>query len=328
MPLTAHGHSRPVTHLHFSHLVDDSEYYLISACKDNNPMLRDGITGDWIGTFLGHKGAVWSSRLSSDGLLAATGSADFTARIWDPHTGECLHILNHDHIVKSVAFPIQTKPQFLASGGQEKKLRVFDLSRGGNTMNNGEGSPLQPSTNLQGMEVGVGVHTASIRSVVWNVDYNIITTAADDKTIRWWDLRAQRMIRNFTTDRDIMSCELSTNMAGDPNAGVLSVAAGNSCYFFDADRPGEIIKKVTFDYDLASVAINPSAGRFVTGGHKDFWVRAYDFESEKELDTQKGHHGPVWTASFSPDGKLLATGSEDGTVKFWKHCQGPYGLWP
>ena len=78
VPLVAAGHTRPVTHLSFSSLQNDGTYLLVSSCKDGNPMLREW-TGDWIGTFLGHKGAVWSAKLSGDASRAATGSADFTA---------------------------------------------------------------------------------------------------------------------------------------------------------------------------------------------------------------------------------------------------------
>jgi serine-threonine kinase receptor-associated protein len=52
-PLTCHGHSRPVPHIAFSAIEKDTDkdkndvYYMISACKDGNPMLRNGITGDW-----------------------------------------------------------------------------------------------------------------------------------------------------------------------------------------------------------------------------------------------------------------------------------------
>lgn len=268
-------------------------------------------------------------------------------RIWDPQTGECLHVLPHKHIVKAVSFPIQNNPQVVATGGQEKRLQIFDLSRATSnaspTEANGD-SPRTPNTIEEGHEVGAGEHTASIKSIVWNVDYNILTTAADDKTLRWYDLRTQKAVATYKTENDITSCELSTNEANEANAGILSVAAGHSGYFFDAGRPGELVKQVNFDHDIASIAINAQAGKFVTGGRNDTWVRVWDFEPEKELgknisrgvernpanqriEVLKGHHGPIWSTSFSPDGKVFATGSEDGTIKLWKACKEPYGLW-
>jgi hypothetical protein len=60
------------------------------------------------------------------------------------------------------------------------------------------------------------------------------------------------------------------------------VAAGRSVYFFEGDKPGSLLKKVTTPYEVASVALNGAARKFVTGHRNDTWVRVWDFDKEVE----------------------------------------------
>lgn len=252
----------------------------------------------------------------------------------------------------------------------EKKLRIFDLTRSGssNGNNNSSSSPTSsqdPSSangsnsgssgSTTSYEIGPGVHGGTIKSIVWNKDYNILTTAAEDRKIRWWDLRSRQPVVEYAVEGTIGSCELNS-LATQPNdPGIISVAAGKSVYFFDGATPGRLLKKVDFKYEVASVAVNNETGRFVTGAAEDTWARVYDLHTDEELGTsfppslpytylsfpldikkktntkipevQKGHHGPIWSVSYSPDGKIYGTASEDGTIKLWKACREPYGLW-
>jgi serine-threonine kinase receptor-associated protein len=66
---------------------------------------------------------------------------------------------------------------------------------------------------------------------------------------------------------------------------------------------------------------------FVCAGD-DFKVYKFNFHTGEEIESFKGHFGPVHTIVFSPDGELYASGSEDGTVRLWQTTVGKtYGLW-
>ncbi|OLL21922.1 Serine-threonine kinase receptor-associated protein [Neolecta irregularis DAH-3] len=218
-------------------------------------MLRNGITGDWIGTFLGHKGAVWSARLSTDAGKAITGSADFTAKVWNTYTGSEQTSLPHEHIVRSVDFSPDACQAI--TGGHEKKVRLFDLETS---------TPRQLQT-----------HEGVIKSVVWDRrSENLILSAGDDKKIRWFDLRSNTIVNEFVANVMITSMEQSAD------GKCVTVTAGKSVYFLSSDV-FTLEKQINVEYDVSSISIHPSHTKFVTGGASDLWVRVYDYPSGEEL---------------------------------------------
>ncbi|KAK9464171.1 WD40-repeat-containing domain protein [Lipomyces oligophaga] len=302
VPLTCTGHSRPVTDLCFSSRFEDGSYYLISACKDGAPMLRDGVTGDWIGTFTGHQGATWSAAFSLDASHSVTASADFSAKVWETTTGKVLNTFPHKHVVRTAQFiPAQSAPPFVITAGHEKLIRIWDVA--------------SSTSNLvmawQGSE-------STIKYSLW-IDQSTVVTAGDDKTVTWWDLRTKNhKIESVILEGPISQLEVRN--------GIISIASGHSVSFFHAGNR-RLMQKKAVSYGTSSASLHPFLKKFATGSSTDTWVRIHDLDSGELLDTLKGHHGPVHSLSYSPDGQILSTGGEDGTIRLWRSEPGPYGLW-
>jgi serine-threonine kinase receptor-associated protein len=214
--------------------------------------------------------------------LEISANLTINSKVWDTNTGETLHTLQHNHIVRAIAFPPHKRPQILATGGMEKKLRVFDLSQSASGPENGTANgATTPSSSAPSFEIGAGVHGGTIRSVVWTPDPSVLITACEDKVLRWWDMRSRSSIGTFTLDGPLGSCEMDSLGLNEGEA-TLSVAAGKNVYFFESNRPATLVKKIETKYEIASVAINGRAGKFVTGSPGDTWVRVWDLETETE----------------------------------------------
>ena len=254
-------------------------------------MIRNGETGDWIGTFEGHKGCVWGATLNAPATHAATASADFSARLWNAITGDELYKFEHKHIVKSVCFSGDC--QRLLTGGSEKLLRIYDLGNIDAAPYVMEGSPSQ------------------IRTAQFTADDSLImSSCADDNCIRVWDVRTNVVVTTLATDTPVTSIEITEN------GRYITTADGKNVTFFDA-MTFTPVKKWTLPYEAESASVCVPQNRFVAGG-ADMWVHVHDMATGNEVDVGKGHHGPVHSVRFAPDGMSYASGSEDGTIRLWK----------
>eukprot|EP00798_Chlamydomonas_sp_ICE-L_P018675 gene18675-25193_t len=293
VPIVCHGHSRPIVEVNYSNITPDG-YFLASASKDGQPMLRHGDSGDWYGTFSGHKGCVWSCVLNGPALLCATGSADFSARVWDACTGTQLHGFQHKHIVRSTAFSHGSK---LTTGGMEKMIRIFDLAQ-----------PEVAPVTLPNAEGG-------IRNLVWLQDDKLVLCALSDKPgINVYDTRSLQLVQTLETKAPITSVEISYDQQ------YMTTAEGNTVRFWDTSSL-RMLKEHTLKHSAEAATYCPAKNRFAAGG-EDMWVRLYDFNTGAELECNKGHHGAVHTIRFSPTYESYASGSEDGTIRIW-HLDGP-----
>lgn len=300
IPLTCSGHTRPVVHLDFNRDITECGYFLISACKDGNPMLRQGDTGDWVGTFEGHKGAVWGVALNKNATLAASGAADFSGKVWNASNGEELHSFKHKHIVKTVSF--DENSNHLITGSNEKLIRVYDLS--------------QPNAEPQSFSG----HGGPLKRALFCRNDKYVISGAEDKTLRLWDRSIGQEVQRIEFNAHPNSIELSADY------NILTVTHGTSVSFWETETLKKL-KEITVPTSVSTASLHPDKHIFVCAG-EDFKMYKYDYITGNEIESFKGHFGPVHAVSFSPDGELYASGSEDGTLRLWQTTVGKtYGLW-
>merc|ERR1711862_744794 len=112
-----------------------------------------------------------------------------------------------------------------------------------------------------------------------------VVSCAEDKTLKVWDMRSKEAVFSHTFPKAVSGLEISKDNT------TWTVGQGEEVSIWNA-QTFEMEKKFDVKTPVYGATLSPNKTRFVTGG-QDFYLHVFDYASGAELDTFKGHHGPV-----------------------------------
>ena len=302
-------------------------------------------------TYTGHKDSVLTAAWSPDGYRIASGSYDYTVKVWDAVTGwHSFTYTGHKDYVWSVTWSPNGK--YIASGGgyYDKTVRVWDAANGNpiyifddytDGVNSVVWSPDGKFIATGGYDKLIQVrdpfnrttaytlsgHTSEVKSVAWSPDGKYIASGSFDQTVRVWDasngnpiytLQHNNYVKAVTWSPDSKYIASSTGDIGTGGSGEHLV------YIWDANKRHLVLKYPGHNDGVATVAWSPdrkyiaSAGGNIKTGDGDTSVQVWDAFSGNKILTYSGHHKMVNAVSWSPEGSFIASASWDRTVQVWK----------
>ncbi|MBV9168753.1 MAG: hypothetical protein JOZ81_01550, partial [Chloroflexi bacterium] len=247
----------------------------------------------------GHIGTVWSVALSADGQLLASGGGDRVVRLWETRTGEPLATLQgHTGMVRGVA--LSADGQLAASCGLDGTVRLWDTRTG------------RSLATLEG-------HTSTVWGVALSADGQLLASCGGDHTVRLWD--AAHAEPGHIGDTGVRAQPSEHRSAAAPRVWrPLAMLRGHTdtVWAVTLSADGQLLGSCSGDQTVRlwdSALAEP-------GQMGDTVERAQPREQPmrvwRPVATLQGHAGVVRGVALSADGLLLATASEDGTVRLWE----------
>ncbi|KPJ53942.1 MAG: hypothetical protein AMS16_05025 [Planctomycetes bacterium DG_58] len=273
---------------------------LVTTGVDRAVTIRDASTLREVQKLVGHEDEVYSVAVSPDGQRIVSGSRDGTVKVWDPAAArESLQLMLGPFY--SMAF----SPDSRLIVTSATPSRVWDASTGKAVV-----SLKDPPSGLHGLAFAPD-------------GKRIATTHSVDKAVRLWNATTGEQVTTLTGHEDRALC-VAFSSDGER---IVSGDAGGALKVRDARRGKEIMTLCRNKQPVCSVEFSPD-GRWIVAKYQDDTSAIWDAIAGREL-THFGTERPVTYGSyglggghfcrstFSPDGRLVASGNHDGTITLW-----------
>jgi WD40 repeat protein len=306
-----------------------------------------------VACFKAHRFSVENLTFSPDGKTLASAGRGGTIKLWDvASASSILEIKSHTPIpnkgVRGMVYGVAFSPdgKTLVSCGDDRKVHLWDARTGRHkaTLSNCHGTRIVFSPDGQTVVVEEQVWelaTGKERRPVKAINRGISRTVAFDPkgrpliaTAGDWPHPPVIWLWDLTTGEKRLTLKGHTkpalSMAFSPDAKVLAssgydftvrlwdVATGKNTLTIK-DHPGQVYF-LLFSPDGKTLAAGYRHQRDGVPPIRTlrFSVRLYETATLKLLATLDGTPGPVGPLAFSPDGRMLATGTRGPTITLWK----------
>lgn len=155
-------------------------------------------------------------------------------------------------------------------------------------------------------------HNGAIRSLVFSPDGKILASGGADKTVRLWDMQTGSQIRK--TDEEVGPFQV-IKFTNDGKTIVIA-GYGYPICFWDV-ATGKKVKEIDECF-ISDFVISPKEDLIITSGRgNDFFIKVRELATGKKRYKIKGNDKEINNLSISYDGKIIATGGLDKTIRLF-----------